>query len=269
MKMKRAGLPAVLGAVLALIALPTGAGAFAHPQVTTMRLAVEITGIHVVDWHYQSTDDLAGAESWTVGSGTQTLGFTTRKPLPFRAILTRGKLPGGGALPPLQLQPLSSSSPLKGSLRRTGSFRHKSPPPCGEGQCGGGAPTIRTEKGSCPAKRTPVPTYLETSRPGAGAEQLTVGFGVVDAESAWSNCPPDVGGSRNNLTLANPRAVLLPDGMERIASLKRGGKLTLKGSWERAAADGTESPRCAQKLAGAGMKQCAVTEVTVEVTRLR
>jgi hypothetical protein len=169
----------------------------------------------------------------------------------------------------VQLQPLSSPRPLKGSLRRAGSLRYKSPPPCGEGQCSGGASIIRTEKGSCPAKRPGVPIDLEMSKPGGGAEQLTVGFGVVDAESPWSNCPPDVGGSRNNLTLANPRAVLLRDGPGRIASLRRGGKLTLKGSWERGATDGGESPKCEKRLAGEGMRQCAVTDVTVEVTRLR
>lgn len=262
--MKRAIFLAV--AVLAA-ALPASAGAFAHPTVTTMRLAVEITGIHVVDWHYQSTDDLS-AEAWTVGSGTQTLGFSTPKPLPYRAIVTRGKLPGGGSLPPLQLQPLATK-PLKGSLRRSGSFRHKEPAPCGEGQCSGAAPTVRVEKGSCPAKRRPVKTYLEMTHPGDGAEVLATTFGVVDVESAWSNCPPDVGGSRNNLTLANPRAVFLPNGIERIAKLRRGAKLTLKGSWERGAGESGETKQFAKKLTGKGMNQCAVTDVTVEITRLR
>ena len=69
------------------------------------------------------------------------------------------------------------------------------------------------------------------------------------------------------LRLAQPRAVLLPGALARITKLRRGGSLTLKGSAELGAADGTEAKAC-PKLAGAGMRECATTDVTVEVKRL-
>lgn len=265
--MKRATLIVALAALLAA-ALPALARAYTPPQVTTMRLAVEITGIHLVDWHYQSTADLASAESWTVGSGAQTLGFQTPKPLPYRAIISRGRLPGGQPLEPLQLQPLSAKR-LPGSLRRRGSFRYRQPPPCGEGQCSGSAPVVRVARGSCPALKRQLPVGLEVTRPGGGAPALTVTFSAADLESPWANCAPDLDGSRNNLSLAQPRAVFLAKGVDRIAQLRRGGKLTLKGSVQLGAGDGRETKDRCPPLSGAGMKQCAVTDVTVEVTRVR
>jgi hypothetical protein len=268
--MHRASFLAAIAALLAL-ALPASACAYAHPTVTTMRLAVEITGVHVVDWRYQSTDDLAAAEVWTAGSGTQTLGFSTPKPLPYRAIVSRGKLPNGQSLAPLRLQPLSSK-PLKGSLRRSGSFRYKAPPPCGEGECSGGAPVQRTETGSCPAKRRGVPVGLDTSSPEVfqGRPTLDAFFGMVeDVESPWADCPPDVNGSRNNLRLAQPRAVFLPGGLERIVKLRRGAKLTLKGDYEISSSPAGEKKGKCPPLKGEGMSQCAVTDITVEVTRVR
>lgn len=266
--MKRATFLAVAAALLAAI-VPAGTSAFQAPKVTKMRLAVEITGIHLVDWHYQSSDELKAENPWVVGSGTQTLGFSSPKPLIYKAIAIDGKTPGGTALEPLTLLQLSAK-PLKGSLRRKGSWRYNDPPPCGEGQCdgSGGAPIVRP-KPSCPAKRREVPAGLEVSNPGGkGQRVLTVGFGLVSLNDVWSQCPPDMDGAKNSLALGQPRAVFLRGGVERISKLRRGAKLTLKGSAELGRGLTGESKTCPE-MSGKGLKECAVTDVTVEVTRLR
>lgn len=265
MKLRILGLLAVVLGTVGL--LPAGASAL--PKVTTMKLAVEVTGVHLDDWHFQDEGFPDPERVWAVGSGTQTLAFSTPKPVLYNATVISGTIPGGASAPPLSLAKLSSA-PLKGSLRRTAKWRTNDGNPCDtEGKCNPSEIAKPThQKPSCPALRRGVPLTLETSSPGGGAEVLTVGFLPVSGLSApWPNCPPDIDGITRPLRLAQPRAVLIPGGIARISKLRRGGSLTLKGSAGLGAADGTESKAC-PKLAGIGLQECATTDVTVEVKRL-
>lgn len=264
----------ILGAVAAIVAVaafPTAAGAFQAPKVTTMKLAVEITGVHLDDWHYQDEAFPDPERVWAIGGGAQTLGFSTPKPVPYNAIAMSGSVPGGVRLKPLVLSKLGFE-PMKGSLRRSAKWRTNDGNPCDtEGSCDASAfEKPKHEKPSCPALRRDVGATLEVSRPGGvGPEVLAVGFlPVPDLAAPWKSCPPDIDGITRPLRLTQPRAVLIPSGVARIAGLRRGGSVTLKGSAELGYADGSEASKCPQ-LVGVGMRECGTTDVTVEVRRVR
>lgn len=260
--MKRAIVLAAGVALLAALA-PAGAAAFTPPKVTMMKLAVEITGIHVVDWHYQSTETLDPEEPWQVGSGTQTLGFSTPKPVIYGARLISGNVPGGNP-EPFALTGRSFGK-MKSSLRRRATWRYNDGNPCGGEGCPQVPPSTHP-KPSCPAKRADLSATLELVGP--KRDRLNLGFTALKVKNPWTNCPPDVDGARDRLSLAQPGAITLPAGIARLSKLRRGGKLTLKGSAEIGSDDRSESRKC-PPMSGQGMRQCAVTEVTVEVTRLR
>lgn len=263
--MKRAIYVAAALALLAAL-LPASASAFKPPQVTMMKLAVEVTGIHVVDWHYQSTDVLDPEEPWQLGSGTQTLGFSSPKPAIYFATVIRGNVPGGNVEPFSLGQ--ATTKPLEASLRRKGSWRYHAGNPCGGEGCPGVVP-IAHPKPSCPARRATLPVTLEVTHPrGQGAKLLTAGFGLLNVRKPWTNCPPDVDGARDRLSLSQPRAVFLPTGIDRVSGLRRGATVTLKGSTDLGSGESGEARKC-PAMSGKGMRQCAVTDVTVEVTRLR
>lgn len=268
MKFRNLGM-AVL-AVLAVALIPAEANAFSAPKVTIMKLAVEVTGVHLDEWHFQDEAFPDPSRIWSIGSGTQTLGFSTPKPTIYSATVISGSVPGGGSVPPLSLAKLGSS-PLKGSLRRDASWRNNDGDPCDtEGKCDPAELVGQLHhKPSCPALRRAVPATLELSRPGGeGPEVLTVGFSTVAGlSSPWPNCPPDIDGVSRPLRLAQPRAVLLPGAAARISKLARGASVTFKGASELGAQDGDEAKPC-PKLSGPGMRECATTDVTVEVQRI-
>jgi hypothetical protein len=251
---------------------PDAAARFAPPRVTSMRLAVEITGIHVVDWHLQEEGFPDPSRAWVAGKGTQTLGFSAPRPVVYLATAASGTTPDGTPLSPLAVVPLHEK-PEKGSLRRRASWRHSDGPSCdSEGHCEDPVlvpPLHQTP--SCPAKRLPVPVKLEVTGP-AGApvrNALTVSFASLGLDGLWNACPPDIDGAVRPLALAQPHAVTIPGGVGSIARLHRGQKVTLKGSYQRGITDRSAESRTCPRLGGIGQQECAVTDVTVEVTRLR
>jgi hypothetical protein len=221
-----------------------------------MKLAVEITGVHLDDWHYQDEAFPDPERVWATGGGTQTLGFPIPKPVPYNAIAMSGSVPGGVRLKPLVLSKLGFK-PMKGSLRRSGKWRtNDGNPRDTEGSCDAPpskSPGTRSRRarrcGATSGRRS-----KSASRAGVGPEFLTVGFlPVPDLAAPWKSCPPDIDGITRPLRLTQPRAVLIPSGIGRVAALRRGGSVTLKGSAELGYAEGSEAKRCPQ-LAGVGMR---------------
>lgn len=263
----------VAAAVTALAAAPA-AHAAAGFKAKRMTLSVELTGIHVVDWHVQDPNYPDPLTSWVVGKGTQTLGFSTRRPVRFKATAFSGRVPGGQSLPALVLQPQAAPRPLKGSLRRKGSWKYNDDSICDrEGGCDDSVlvPPVHLPA-SCPARTVQVPAVVDVSASGGNpaSQMLFAKFnGPLQLDGLWSNCPPDMDAVKRPLALAQPPATLsFGRGAKRVARMRRGSTLTLKTQVERGATDGVISGSC-PKLAGPGQQECAVTDLTLEIKRVR
>jgi hypothetical protein len=257
---------------LAFLASAAPAAAYTPPKAKRMTLAVDVTGIHVVDWHVQDGAYPDPARSWSEGSGTQTLGFSTRRPIRFRATALSGTTPRGDALPPLILAPMRAPAPLKGSLRRTASWKVNDGSGCDrEGGCDDDPVFIPLHApASCPGKQVAVPAEVDVTAP-AGEPQRRVLYALIrpaKLDGLWPNCPPDMDAIRRPLRLAQPPSLGFADGIRRISRLRRGGKVTLKAQLEQGAAGGAPTASC-PPLTGPGQQECAVTDITVEVRRLR
>jgi hypothetical protein len=239
------------------------------PHFKRMKLVVELTGIHVDRWHVRDPKGARPEGSWVEGSGTQTLGFSTPHPMRFEALVASGETPTGERLPPLSLAPLAAPRPLKGSLRREASWRHHDSEVCDrEGGCEDELPVPPVHlPASCPSRRVGVPASLEIGR-GSGHNVLSATFETLPIEHPWSNCPPDMDGASRPLALAQPASLGFGGGIARIAHLAPGETVTLKAHRTQGAVDGAPSARCS-KLAGPGRQECAATDLTLEVTRLK
>ena len=247
-----------LAAAAAALGLATGAGAQSVPTVSRVDLEVDVTGIHVDRWHFADDGYPDAGRTWVEGKGTQTLGLSTRRPVRFHAMLVGGRL---------LLVPTAAPKPLNGSLRRTQQWHHNDVEQCDrEGGCDGEVPVVPLHvKPNCPAKRVDVPASVQVT-PSAGGH-LKVTFGAMKLD-LWSNCPPDIEGIRRPLTLAQPLLLDFGAVAHRVGRLGRGETLTLKHSHQMGATDGLLASSC-PALSGTGMHECAVTDITVEVTRVR
>lgn len=262
------------GRVARPAALPLRAQArrFSLPRVKQMTLAVEITGLHQVRWHLQDEGYPDPKRIWYSGKGSQTLGFSTPKPVTYRAAAMSGTTPDGTRLTPLALTP-SAVKPMKGSLRRKYSgWQFSDGDPCDrEGGCEVNQliPPLHHNP-SCPERRLGVPATLETgATPDGKLSVLQVSFSPLSLEGLWPECPPDMDGVSRPLTLAQPHTVALAGGIKAIAHLAKGQSVTLKGAFRRGASDASGETASCPTLSGAGKQECAVTDVTVEVKRLR
>jgi hypothetical protein len=254
----------------ALAALALGAGlapqraAAAAPEPQMIELSVEITGMHLVDWQYRSDHYDDPTVGWTEGSGNQTLGWSTTRPL--RAQLM--KLPAsvmGHRLPPLQLVGFRQLPRLKGTVVRTARVRRLDPPPVCEGgdvsSCGV-MPLPRLQAQVC--GRRPVKTGVEL--------ELRAGTIVVRAQPAtpikslFPRCAPDRPDQPfvAQLDVPTPDPVYFWDAANAIAKLRRGGKLKLHEDRPGGAR------RCPlPKQTSNGYEECGVTDVTLEIRRVR
>jgi hypothetical protein len=277
--------------LLVLVALPGGARAADQPK----RYSVDVTGIHHVDWAYE--DAGAGAEcgNWSRGSGSQTIGFSHTRP--DRYTLT--------ALPKAMRKYLPKEAPAKlwvparlgmakVALQREveGWTDHLAPGRCTpceqEGGCDGPAPDPipppapptdcprRSQKspiavnfypdGKIPVDDDGLVAPLEDRHPAFAVEPgLKVGDG-------YARCYPDL--HRLKLQTGDPFRVSLQP-VSRILGLRAGGSVTLKASAQHytvtppGGGKATQAIRCPAALAGPGLRDCAVTDVTVVVRRLR
>ena len=267
----RSLLAAAAAAVAAAVALAAAAPAHAADPV----LAVDITGIHVVDWAFDSGGYPDECQAWTKGSGTQTLGLRTPKPVRYDlldVVTTKLLLPKG-------------TGRFAGSAQRSAVWREHAVPltsactPCGPrseyGECEEGDGDLLAPLWDC-RRRTPkaeamlqlVPSGTEL---GDGVVTLADTLVVTTAvPAAFPHCPPDFDGSPVSTHSEQPLEVrIVGPTVRRLMGLRRGQSVTLKGSAELGWDGKAERDSCQSPAGGDGYRECAVTDVTVEVRRLR
>lgn len=284
----------------ALMLAATALGAAAAPAAqalttTDMTFRVEITGIHDVQWSYKSLGWPDRCKSWTDGSGTQTIGISTRRPMTFRATRFDGRLPRAMKdVPRFTLLGPFGRPRYRATVERQGDWREHVRPstpectPCGPlseyGQCEGEqAPFVPLQR--CGRHDLPEATTSVELVPAGTADaddELLVSLGdAVKVElrtslsGLFAQCAPNVQGGRS---LAQPEPLPLAVGGAKVRALKTlrvGRTLTLRASAQKALLQVPEvgesrpeacSPRT---LAGDGYRECATTEATIEIRRTR
>lgn len=275
----------VLTLVLALAAVA------AQPSAAASRdklFSVEVTGIHHVDWSYQSAGAHGECDTWSTGSGTQTTGFSQPRPARYTVIpQLRGVRRGS----PAAFWVMTVEGASKVTVGRTvGGWTDHLPPgrctPCEqEGGCDGPVadpPAPAPIATDC--RRRTLPALILTMyypdgdapsddvvaplrrRPPALQVQLSSSIGTI-----FSRCYPDLHDGLRIATPDPPAMTIAKAG--RVARLRRDGRLTLRASSERETRvlDGEPTVRdaCAPTVAGPGYVECAVTEVTVRIRRIR
>ena len=277
----------LLGAVVALATLLAPSGA--HAAKGEMKLAVEVTGIHVVDWSNRGKDAPNPCKAWIKGAGSKTIGFSTRRPVRYTAFST----PRIGDVRPQFVLLGGTNARYRATVARKGDWVENTIPQTA--QCTPCGPL--SEYGECQAADTPIAPLWDCRRKQVAkptALLTFVGAGQNDGEVAslvdrlnvqmtaptgglYPHCPPELAdGTGRELHTPDPLAVdILGAAARRLTKLRPGRKITLKGDAERGyvEADGVPSRElktCSDAtLAGTGYRECAVTDVTVEVRRLR
>lgn len=265
-----------------LIAALIAAGALVAPAVaqsaSTPEYAVEVTGIHVVDWELRSGAYPEECKAWTHGRGTQTLGVRTTKAARYMLL----NIPGAGPL-----FSMSKAGRYAGAAQRELQVwkDHAVPQtaactPCGPlseyGKCDeGGNEDLLAPLFDCKARKGPgaavVSLALAGQPVGEGeAVALTDSVRVATSVGAtFTNCPPTQNGGPGFKADQPTEVSIVGAQVKRLLRLRPGQKLTLKGSEERGYGSGQTSQSCSAPAATAGYSECAVTEITVEIRRLR
>jgi hypothetical protein len=262
---------------LALALLPV-AGASAAVRAVDMTLAVEVTGIHVLDWHTQSEGFGDPRREWSDERGTQTYGFSARRPLRFEATTFSGRHPGV-ELPPLLLRPLSSSAlRLRGSVSRTLTERHNEIARCGGelGPCSGTERSgVATRRWRCGPKRVRQDLSLDVTAPSGRPQERIVLLELPPASAVYDACRSQGGQTPGAVGDSFPADdVILPGAVRKLRTLRRGGharfRVEHEYGWAARFAGGLPVQlRSCPPLSGEGHQACVVTDITVEVTRVR
>ncbi|ADB49859.1 hypothetical protein [Conexibacter woesei] len=264
---------------LALAASAIALAALTAPSAhaaSTPTYTVDVTGIHVVDWRYQTDNYPDECKAWVKGSGTATLGIRTTKPARYMLLAFPGMAP--------QLL-MSKLGRYAGVAQRTASDweDHAIPQtsactPCGPlseyGECSEPGPPLaplhdcRRRNGIASAAVSLIEAGKSRERNGPAAlvDALRVDTSVV---ARFPSCPPTQLTEGPGMRSENAREVsIVGPKVRRIRRLARGQKITLHGSVERSFAGGRETQRCSKPAGGAGYSECAVTDVTVEIKRV-
>jgi hypothetical protein len=265
-----------------LIAGLAAAGALVAPALaqaaSTPEYAVEVTGIHVVDWELRGEGYPAECKAWVHGRGTETLGVRTTTAARYM-LLT---IPGAGPM-----FSMSKAGRYAGSAQRElQEWKDHAVPqtsactPCGPlseyGTCDAdGAGDLLAPLFDCRARKGvggAVVSLALAGQPIGEDEPVALTDTVRVATSVgatFPNCPPTQNGGPG-LKAEQPTEVSIVGAqVKRLLRLRRGQKLTLKGSEERGFAAGKTSQSCSAPAATVGYSECAVTDTTVEIRRLR
>jgi hypothetical protein len=269
-----ATLLAVAGLALGGTVSAASAAPFRSAQKT---LTVEVTGIHVLDWHRQSDGYGEPDREWSEERGTETYGIRTPRPLRYDATTFSGRPPGGLELPPIVLSP-GGATELRGVVQRRLVKRWNEIGYCGGeyGECTGQERTgVQSTSRRCGPTSVRQGVTFDSTAPSGRPDAREILLGLPTANAVFDACER-VGGAHGG-SLADqlpPDKLFLPGALHRIRRLGRGGKATFRASFERGWRAGALNPaiedleRCPQ-LTGPGLQGCAIAELTIEVTRAR
>lgn len=275
-------------AALVLAATALALPAAASAGTVTKRYAVEITGIHQVDWTYQSGATRDECADWSAGAGSQTTGFSTRRPVRYTATRTTGPRPKG--FPKVLWAPAREERAKITVAREVSDWNdHLAPGRCSpcelEGGCSGPAadrpqppaPATDCRRRSLPGQT--LSTWFDTGHgPGVDGDPLVGALGpvlqvqlIAAVGDAYDRCYPDL---HEDLQLRTPDALpVTVTGAGRVLKLRPGRTITLKGSREKSVRiiGGVRDVKtsCPKQLGGEGYGECAVTDVSIEIRRLR
>lgn len=289
----------LLAAFLLLLAAPfLLAPAHARAADTVeMQFKVEVTGIHVVDWSYRPSTAGETCKAWSKGEGTQTTGFSTKRPVKYVGMKIVGKLPKAMAKAPrFTLLGFGRPGDFKATVERKGDWEDHTVPmtaectPCGP----------RSEYGACDdAPHVDPARLLNCGRRDIKAASAHLTFigkhderdedllaPLTDAlrvepsagvDGLFGNCPPELAdGTGRDLKHPDPMEVSFVGAQARkITKMRVGQRIRLHDSVEAGfvsaeGAEDRETTSCSAKtLQGFGYRECAVTDATVEVRRVR
>jgi hypothetical protein len=249
-----------LAAIVAL-ALTTDAGA-APPPFEERRYRVELTGIQVHDWRYRSAVPLPVEAGWQRGDGTQTVGWQTTRPGILTATRNHLRRIGDVRLPAFVLNGFRRDPKLKATVDRSSEIVSKTGPPVCEGgkldpECAGYVERTTPLPQACGRHELPMKLSFTPYEDGRTLETL------IDADPAarYRECGPGTGAASWLPALDEELGTTFPDAGRRLKRLRRGGRLRLRHS--------AETDGCPLGEERQGFADCAVTDVTVEITRTR
>jgi hypothetical protein len=258
----------ILAAALAAAALvPVGVASAGPPKVEFTRYKVEVTGIVIDDWHYQSRGWGTG-EGGARGAGTETIGFSTRRPVRFLGVVQSGSV-RGFKLGNFSIAPLGRLQPLRGSIVRTGSYRTDDGMPVCEG-----GPQYCPDEGpgpqpsfQCPRLKRKLPYRLGADTDAEETVKLRL---EIDLPSRpYADCHPDHDHGSNTLLADSPIDWYWY--ANALKYLERGERDTYRVDRELFLNGDSEPKRRCPKSwdSGVGFKQCVVYDYTVEIRRIR
>ena len=238
-------------------------------KVVKTQYRVELTGIHVHDWHEQSSDYGQSNRAWTQEKGTIIHGFHTKgRGVLFRGMEFKGKLPPQLRGIPMQLTPVGRPVAKANSRQKITIKRNRLPDCGGElGECTGNEPRgVKTTSKQCsnPNARRPFSFEYDKKKP----LKLTFPFEAGDYDFCGRKYP--YYSSISEL----PRGLRVYGGIERIAGMKRGERETMKFSREIGEVVPPDSydvkvvKKC-PSMSGPGIKRCWTTDLTYEIVRLK
>jgi len=238
-------------------------------KISKSTYKVEVTGIHVYDWHEQSLSYPNSGDPWTTERGTVTYGFSTPKPYRFNGMKVTGDAPGPVKLPGFQWTPAIGTTGFrfKAAYQQNYVNRHNVPLSCGGelGPCTGNEKSgVETTAKKCRKLNQRAPFRLDYDSEGKNPNVSL----VLESDPSMDDFCGSSYPAMNSVT--NLPKFRLNTGLDDIAAMKKGEHREWNGKKElgRTSAYAHDLKKC-PPMSGSGSQQCWTTEVKLEITRVK
>ncbi|MDQ2699912.1 MAG: hypothetical protein M3Y23_01140, partial [Actinomycetota bacterium] len=240
-------------------------------KILRSKYKVEVTGLYENTWQGQTSGYPRSDTPWSQEKGKVTAGFRTVKPWTFVGSKFQGDLPGPTKLPKFQLM---AAAPTVTKSKNRAQFKRKINyvAMCGGelGECDGTEKSgVESTSRSC-QKPGRVPLDFDFDADGF-KPLITVGFGFHQSMDTF--CGKKYPGENSITDLKKP--FRMKNGVDEIAGLEKGEKMVRVGSREQGWIGGDGHPdgarhvkQCPQ-MSGVGSRQCWVTDIRIEVKRVK
>jgi hypothetical protein len=234
----------------------------ASPKIEARQYAFDVTGIQVIDWQYRSESCGTEHAPCDEGAGTQTVGWSTPRPVIVDAMVARGRFPAGVRVDSFRLLGQRNAPKIRATVNREGKATHQDPPPACEGSAHTPdclfVPLPATVASEC-GRRTLDGLTLSLTQPEHDASILDVGTSEPFARN-YTDCAPDSGAFNVVYQLGYSLDMRFEGVAGRLKRMKRGQKVKLHSE---------DRVDCPMPTAVKGFARCVTTDVTVEVKRRR